>query len=119
MKTLPIERRYETFSYLPPLNDAQVARQIQYTMEQGYFPCIEFAADPRPEDPYWTMWKLPLFNCTSPQEVLNEVSQCRSEYPSYYIRIVAFDNIKQCQVMSFIVHKPNQSGSNYSSGYRY
>jgi ribulose-bisphosphate carboxylase small chain len=115
MKTLPKERRYETFSYLPPLTDAQIARQIQYTLDQGYYPCIEFDEDPSPEQYYWTMWKLPLFSARSPQEVLNEVQQCRSEYPGSYIRVVAFDNIKQCQVMSFIVHKPNTS----SGGYRY
>nr|ABV04329.1 ribulose-1,5-bisphosphate carboxylase/oxygenase small subunit [Thermoleptolyngbya oregonensis PCC 8501] len=118
MKTLPKERRYETFSYLPSLTDAQIARQIQYTLDQGYFPCIEFNEDSAAEIHYWTMWKLPLFNATSPQEVLNEVQQCRSEFPNCYIRVVAFDNIKQCQVMSFIVYKPNQANSGYS-GYRY
>jgi ribulose-bisphosphate carboxylase small chain len=116
MKTLPKERRYETFSYLPPLNDAQIARQIQYTIDQGYHPAVEFNEDSNAETYYWTLWKLPLFNVSSPQEVLNEVQQCRSEYGHCYIRVVAFDNIKQCQVMSFIVHKPNQSGN---SGYRY
>ncbi len=115
MKTLPKERRYETFSYLPPLTDAQIARQIEYTMHQGYFPCIEFDENPDPAQSYWTMWKLPLFKCNSPQEVLNEVQQCKSEYPNCYIRVVAFDNIKQCQVMSFIVHKPGQN----TGGYRY
>jgi ribulose-bisphosphate carboxylase small chain len=51
---------------------------------------------------------------------LNEVQQCRSEYPNCYIRVVAFDNIKQCQVMSFIVHKPGSNNSGgYNSGYRY
>jgi ribulose-bisphosphate carboxylase small chain len=118
MKTLPKERRYETFSYLPPLTDAQIARQIQYTLDQGYFPCIEFNDDSAAEIRYWTMWKLPLFNATSPQEVLNEVQQCRSEFPTSFIRVVAFDNIKQCQVMSFIVHKPG-SNNNYGGGYRY
>lgn len=113
MKTLRKERRYETFSYLPPLSDAQIARQIQYTIDQGYFPCIEFNEDSAVETYYWTMWKLPLFNARSPQEVLNEVQQCRSEFPDCFIRVVAFDNIKQCQVMSFIVHKPG------SGGYRY
>lgn len=117
MRTLPIEQRYETFSYLPALTDAQIARQIQYTLDQGYFPCIEFSEAPTPQEYYWTMWKLPLFNATSPQEVLNEVQQCRSEYGNSYIRVVAFDNIKQCQVMSFIVHKPN--AGNKSGGYRY
>ncbi|MDG2989535.1 ribulose bisphosphate carboxylase small subunit [Candidatus Synechococcus calcipolaris G9] len=119
MKTLPKERRYETFSYLPPLSDAQIARQIQYTIEQGYHPCVEFNENSDAEIYYWTMWKLPLFNCSGPQEVLNEVQQCRSEYPDCYIRVVAFDNIKQCQVMSFIVHKPNQTNTGGYSGYRY
>ncbi len=120
MKTLPKERHYETFSYLPALTDAQIARQIQYTIDQGYFPCIEFNETSEPQTYYWTMWKLPLFNATSPQEVLNEVQQCRSEYSSCYIRVVAFDNIKQCQVMSFIVHKPSANNNNSGSGgYRY
>ena len=86
---------------------SQVVKQLEYTLSQGYFPCVEFNEDSAAETYFWTMWKLPLFNATSPQEVLNEVQQCRSEYPGCYIRIVAFDNIKQCQVMSFIVHKPN------------
>jgi ribulose-bisphosphate carboxylase small chain len=118
MKTLPIERHYETFSYLPPLNDQQIARQIQYTLDQGYYPCIEFTEDPNPspQEFYWTMWKLPLFSCRSPQEALGEVQQCKSEYPNAFIRIVAFDNVKQCQVMSFIVQKPGEKGG---SGYRY
>lgn len=114
MKTLPKERRYETFSYLPPLSDAQIARQIQYTIDQGYIPCVEFNEDSAAETCYWTMWKLPLFNARTPQEVLSEVQQCRSECSNSYVRVVAFDNVKQCQVMSFIVHKPNASG-----GYRY
>jgi ribulose-bisphosphate carboxylase small chain len=32
MQTLPKERRYETLSYLPPLSDAQITRQIEYTL---------------------------------------------------------------------------------------
>ncbi len=43
----------------------------------------------------------------SQQQVLNEVRECRTEYSDCYIRVIAFDNIKQCQTMSFIVHKPN------------
>ncbi len=106
MKTLPIERRYETFSYLPPLTDSQIAAQIQYTLDQGYIPAVEFTSDPSIEAHYWTLWKLPLFSARTPQEVLNEVRECRSEYSNAYVRVVAFDNIKQCQVMSFVVQKP-------------
>lgn len=109
MKTLPKERRYETLSYLPPLSDQQINLQIQYMLDQGFIPAIEFEEDPSPADHHWTLWKLPLFDCNSPQQVLNEVRECRSEYPSSYIRVVGFDNIKQCQTVSFIVYKPGGS----------
>lgn len=108
MRTLPIERRYETLSYLPPLTDQQIVKQIQYMISQGYIPAIEFSEDSAPEQHYWTMWKLPLFNCSSPQEVLTEVRECRQEYSNSYIRVAGFDNIKQCQTISFIVYKPNR-----------
>jgi ribulose-bisphosphate carboxylase small chain len=107
MKTLPKELRFETLSYLPPLTDQQIAKQVQYVLDQGYIPGVEFEKNPTPELHHWTLWKLPLFNATSAQDVLNEVRECRSEYSDSYIRVVGFDNIKQCQTVSFIVHKPN------------
>ncbi|HEY9859157.1 MAG TPA: ribulose bisphosphate carboxylase small subunit [Candidatus Obscuribacterales bacterium] len=109
MRTLPKERRYETLSYLPPLSDAQIGKQLQYILDQGYIPAVEFSEDSDPKQHYWTLWKLPLFGAASTQEVLSEVRACRSEYSSSYIRVVGFDNIKQCQVLSFIVHKPNNN----------
>lgn len=109
MKTLPKERRYETLSYLPPLSDAQIGKQIQYIIDQGFIPAIEFNETSDPTVYYWTLWKLPLFSARSAQEVMAEVQACRSEYPTCFIRVVGFDNIKQCQVMSFIIHKPNTS----------
>ncbi len=110
MKTLPKERRYETLSYLPPLTDTQIVKQVQYILDQGYIPGVEFSESSAPEMHYWTMWKLPLFNARTPQEVLEEVRACRSEYSNCYIRVVGFDNVKQCQVLSFIVSKPNTRG---------
>ncbi|MGD1849425.1 MAG: ribulose bisphosphate carboxylase small subunit [Cyanophyceae cyanobacterium] len=109
MKTLPKERRFETFSYLPPLSDAQISRQVQNMSDQGYIPAVEFNETSDPEVYYWTMWKLPLFNAKSVQEVLSEVQACRSEYSNCYVRVVGFDNIKQCQAVGFIVHKPSAS----------
>lgn len=109
MQTLPKERRYETLSYLPPLSDAQIAKQVQYILDQGYIPAIEFNEKSEPKEFYWTMWKLPLFNARSTQEVLSEVQACRSQFSTSFVRVVGFDNIKQCQILSFIVHKPSQS----------
>lgn len=115
MKTLPKERRYETLSYLPPLTDAQIEKQINYILKMGFIPAIEFNENSEPEIYYWTLWKLPLFNANSTRDVLDEIQACRSEYNNCFIRVVGFDNVKQCQILSFIVHKP---GSN-SGGYRY
>ncbi|NET32558.1 MAG: ribulose bisphosphate carboxylase small subunit [Cyanothece sp. SIO1E1] len=108
MKTLPKERRYETLSYLPPLSDQQMARQIQYILDNGYIAAVEFNETSEPTDYYWTLWKLPLFKATNVQDVLSEVRECQSENPNCYIRIMGFDNIKQCQILSFIVHKPRK-----------
>jgi ribulose-bisphosphate carboxylase small chain len=109
MKTLPKERRYETLSYLPPLTDQQIVKQVQYLLDQGFIAGVEFEETPQPDTHFWTMWKLPMFGSPSAQEVLSEVRECRSEYPNAYIRVIGFDNIKQCQTMSFIVHKPSTS----------
>lgn len=111
MQTLPKERRYETLSYLPPLSDAQIIRQVEYILEQGYIPAIEFSESSEPTQHFWTLWKLPLFNARTAKEVMTEVDACRSEYRNSFVRVVGFDNIKQCQVLSFIVYKPNEGGN--------
>ncbi|AGF52485.1 ribulose bisphosphate carboxylase small subunit [Synechocystis sp. PCC 6803] len=113
MKTLPKERRYETLSYLPPLTDQQIAKQVEFLLDQGFIPGVEFEEDPQPETHFWTMWKLPFFGGATANEVLAEVRECRSENPNCYIRVIGFDNIKQCQTVSFIVHKPNQNQGRY------
>jgi ribulose-bisphosphate carboxylase small chain len=108
MQTLPKIRRYETLSYLPALTDEQISRQVQYILDKGYIPGVEFSEVSEPTQSYWTLWKLPLFHANSTSEVLSEVRSCRNEYSDCFIRVVGFDNIKQCQVLSFIVHKPNK-----------
>eukprot|EP00958_Prasinococcus_capsulatus_P021528 scaffold2920_cov307-Prasinococcus_capsulatus_cf.AAC.2 len=40
--TNPKNRFYETLSYLPPLSHADIVRQVQYILENGWAPCIEF-----------------------------------------------------------------------------
>jgi ribulose-bisphosphate carboxylase small chain len=110
MQTLPKERRYETLSYLPPLTDSQIVKQVQYILDQGYIPAVEFSDSSEPEQHYWTLWKLPLFKARTTQEVMFEVDACRTDYRDSYIRVVGFDNVKQCQVLSFIIHKPNLNG---------
>ena len=56
---------------------------------------------------YWVMFKLPMFGCTDPSQVLKEVANCQKSFPKAYIRLVAFDNLKQVQCMGFLVQRPS------------
>lgn len=38
-------RQFETFSYLPPLTADQIARQVDYIVDNGWTPCLEFAEE--------------------------------------------------------------------------
>merc|ERR1712151_1065660 len=44
MQGLKPEKRYECLSYLPPLSDDEISRQIDYLVSNGWAPCIEFAS---------------------------------------------------------------------------
>jgi len=117
-------KMFETFSYLPPLTDDQIARQVDYIVNNGWTPCLEFS---EPElaytsnanvvrlagtsacyydNRYWTMWKLPMFGCTDPVQVLKEIDAATKAFPNAYIRMCAFDANRQVQVASMLVHRP-------------
>merc|ERR1711924_101973 len=118
MQVLRPEKKYECLSYLPPLSDEDMAKQVVYLVNQGWSPCIEFASQEEAdtnqlffagpalyENRYWTMRKLPLFGCSDPQQVLNEIEECQKEYPGCRVRVVGFDRFRQVQMAGFIVRK--------------
>ncbi|KAK6931509.1 Ribulose bisphosphate carboxylase small subunit, domain [Dillenia turbinata] len=121
--------KFETLSYLPPLSNAQLAKEVDYLLRMNLIPCIEFdigvnlqtlpslsldghvyrkyhASPGYYDGRYWTMWKLPMFGCSDSGQVLREVEECKKEYPDAFIRIIGFDNRRQVQIISFIVYKP-------------
>lgn len=111
-------KKFECLSYLPPLSDEDVAKQIQYLLNQGWSPCIEFAAPEASEadqkvimgpgyydNRYYTMWKLPMFGCSDPQAVLNEIAECRKDYPNAVVRVIGFDSVAQVQKSGFVVQR--------------
>ena len=117
---------FETFSFLPPLSDAAIAKQIQYLLTNGWTPCLEFedsehaycsthgwsgidsqTASGYYDNRYWVMWKLPMYGCTNPDEVIVEIKEATKKFPDCYIRVAGFDNIKQVQCASFLVHRPS------------
>jgi len=117
----------ETFSYLPPLTNDEIARQVDYVTRNGWTPCLEFTSPDTAyvgdasvvrfqgvsscyqDNRYWTMWKLPMFGCTDSSQVLREISTCERAFPDAYVRLIAFDSNRQVQVMSFLVHRPRSA----------
>eukprot|EP00887_Chlorella_sp_A99_P007020 scaffold2.g7020.t1 len=121
----PINNKFfETFSYLPALSDEAISKQVDYIVQNGWTPCLEFAdADVAYtsndsctrikgttalyyDNRYWTLWKLPMFGCTDGSQVLKEIAACRKAFPDAYSRLVAFDPTKQVQVTGFLVNRP-------------
>uniref|UniRef100_UPI001C95C8E3 ribulose bisphosphate carboxylase small subunit n=1 Tax=Klebsiella pneumoniae TaxID=573 RepID=UPI001C95C8E3 len=112
------KKKFETLSYLPPLSNESLLKEIQYLLNKGWVPCLEFelehgfvyrenARSPGYYDGrYWTMWKLPMFGCSDPTQVVNELEECKKEYPNAFIRIIGFDSSRQVQCVSFIAYKP-------------
>jgi ribulose-bisphosphate carboxylase small chain len=114
---------FETFSFLPPLSDAEIAKQVDYITRNGWTPGLEFAdaehayvsnentvriaVTPGYQDNrYWTMYKLPMFGCTDSSQVLGEIQSAVKAFPKAFIRLVAFDADKQVQVAGMLVHRP-------------
>lgn len=122
----PIDNKFfETLSFLPPLTPDEISKQVDYIVREGAIPCVEFSepenaitdgnrksgivsscASGYYDNRYWTMWKLPMFGCTDGTQVLKEIDQCVKCFPTCYVRICGFNNIKQVQTSSFIVHRP-------------
>ncbi|CAM8924145.1 hypothetical protein QQ045_022576 [Rhodiola kirilowii] len=111
-------KKYETLSYLPPLSEASLAKEVDYLLRQGWVPCLEFELEKgfvyreNNKSPgyydgrYWVMWKLPMFGCTDSSQVIKELEELKKEYPNAFARIIGFDNKRQVQCISFIAYKP-------------
>ncbi|KMT18548.1 hypothetical protein BVRB_2g026820 [Beta vulgaris subsp. vulgaris] len=111
-------KKFETLSYLPPLTTEQLLAEVNYLLVKGWIPCLEFEIkdgfvyrehNKSPgyyDGRYWTMWKLPMFGCTDPAQVVNEVEEVKKAYPDAFVRIIGFDNKRQVQCISFIAYKP-------------
>jgi ribulose-bisphosphate carboxylase small chain len=97
-----------TFSFLPDLTDKQIARQIQYCLDQNWAVNIEFTDDPHPRNTYWEMWGLPMFDIRDAAGVMAELAACRKAYGGRYIRLSGFDASHGCESirLSFIVNRP-------------
>ena len=96
------------FSFLPDLTDAEIGKQIDYALDNGWAVAVEYTADPHPMNTYWSMWGHPMFDLRDPAGVMMEVEACRAEHRDKYVRVLAFDSKKGWESirMSFIVNRP-------------
>ncbi len=97
-----------TFSFLPDLTDAQITKQVQYCLNNGWAVNLEFTDDPHPRNTYWEMWGLPMFDVKDAAGVMMELTACRKAHGNKYIRLSAFDATHGWESvrLSFIVNRP-------------
>ena len=98
------------FSFLPDLTDDQIAKQVQYCLQNGWAVNIEFTDDPHPRNTYWEMWGLPMFDLEDAAGVMMELAACREVHGNKYIRLSAFDSSHgwESVKLSFIANRPRQ-----------
>lgn len=99
-----------TFSFLEPFTDDEIRMQVQYGIDNGWHPQIEFTDDPHPRNVYWHMWGLPMFDLKDAQAVVNEVNRCREAYPNNYIRVSLYDarRWRSTTALQFLVQRPDE-----------
>lgn len=99
-----------TFSFLPDLTDAQIARQIDYCLGEGWAVAVEYTDDPHPRNTYWEMHGTPMFDLEDAAGVMLELAACRKTFPQHYIRLAAFDSTHGVESirLAFIVNRPAQ-----------
>ena len=97
-----------TFSFLPDLSDEQIARQIQYALDNGWPISLEYTTDPHPRNSYWEMFGLPMFDIRDASAVMGEVRRARETHPDAYVKLNAYDARygRQTTALSFIVSRP-------------
>jgi len=105
---MPFHLTQGTFSFLPPLTDEEISKQVQYCIDNSWPLNVEFTDDPHPRNTYWEMWGLPMFDETDAAAILYEINACRKAYPSHYVKVSAYDRRKgrQTTAISFIVNRP-------------
>jgi ribulose-bisphosphate carboxylase small chain len=97
-----------TFSFLADLTDAQIRRQLEYAVEQGWALSVEHTDDPHPRNVYWEMWGMPQFDLPDAGAVMREIRACRDAHPGSYVKVNAFDSTRGWETirLSFLVGRP-------------
>ena len=101
-----MSRRSGTFSFLDELTPNEVVAQVGSMLERGLLPMIEHTAGEASIDRIWTLWKLPLFDAATPEDVVSEVAACVDAHPHHRVRVLGYDRGRQVAAACFEVHVP-------------
>ncbi|HEX6829585.1 MAG TPA: ribulose bisphosphate carboxylase small subunit [Burkholderiales bacterium] len=101
----PASRKFETFSYLPPMTTEQIRKQVEYLVSRGWNPAVEHSEAENSGDSYWYMWKLPMFGETDVKRILAEAEACHKANPDHHVRLIGYDNYKQSQGASMVIYR--------------
>ena len=101
----PTSQKFETFSYLPEMDDAGIRKQVGYIVSKGWNPAIEHTEPENAFDHYWYMWKLPMFGETDVEHILGEAELCHKANPAHHVRLIGYDNFKQSQGASMVIYR--------------
>merc|ERR1711879_561289 len=83
-------KKYETLSYLPQLQNEDIRKQIEFMIRNNWTPCLEISGDGDIylntamgpgyyDNRYWSLYKLPMFGCRDPNDVVRAIETCKSD----------------------------------------
>jgi len=98
-------RKFETFSYLPEMDNDQLRKQVEYIVSKGWNPAIEHTEPNNATGSYWYMWKLPMFGETDVDVVMKEAEACHKAHPDNHVRLIGFDNYAQSKGTEMVVFR--------------
>ena len=101
----PASRKFETFSYLPPMTPAEIRKQVAYIVARGWNPAIEHTEPGHMARSYWYMWKLPMFGETNVDRILAEADGCHKANPGHHVRLIGYDNLRQTQGAAMVIYR--------------
>ena len=101
----PASRRMGTFSYLPEMTPAEIRRQVEWIVKNGWNPAIEHTEPGYAMSNYWYMWKLPMFGETDVDAIVAELAACHAANPGNHVRLLGYDTASQSQGATMVVYR--------------
>ena len=98
-------RKFETFSYLPAMDDASIRKQVEYIVSKGWNPAVEHTEPQNATSNFWYMWKLPMFGETDVDAILAEAEACHKAHPKNHVRLIGYDNYAQSQGANMVIYR--------------